>query len=393
MLGFLVLLISIPIVFLLSLAPLSDFLAVIRRRHTTELSVPDTPSSLLFLVPAHNEELLISDCVRSLVTMEYPPTSRTVVVVADNCTDRTAKLARDAGARCLERRDPDRPGKPHALAWALEHLPIEEWDACVIIDADTIVDSQLAWRMAAHEPLGAKCVQAYFDLSNKEQSWLTRLASLLTRIRYERLYPLKQSAGLNCPLTGNGMCIGSDLLTRNGWFAFSLTENWELYAHYTAKGLPIDYEQDARLYSQEAGGLGQAATQRKRWLAGRTWTFFHYVAPLLRSRRIGFHQKLDALAELASPSPVLRFAAALFIVVLAQVALPPLASLSLTIATVITIIPLSFHSLAALRTHPQRWRMLGSLLLLPLYTLWRIVTALGSVTTLRRGRWTKTERM
>ncbi len=390
---YVLLLVCVPTILLLSLSPVSEFLAALRKRPTLEPRTPVTPSDLLFLIPAHNEELLISDCVRSLFLMEYPATSRKVVVVADNCTDRTAELARAGGAYCLERRDPDRPGKPHALAWALDRLPVEKWDACVIIDADTTVDPQFAWRLTAHAPLRSRCVQAYFDLSNQEETWLTRLASVLARIRYERLYPLKRSSGLNSPLTGNGMCIGSDLLSRSGWTAFSLTENWELYARYTADGITIEYEPGARLYSHEASSLAQATTQRKRWLAGRTWTLFHCMLPLLRSRRIGFHQKLDALAELASPSPVLHLMLVLAVVLLSLSTFSRPLGVAVAAAASITLLPFTIHTAAVLSTHPQRWRTLASLAFLPVYALWRIITAVGTVTTLIRGRWTKTERI
>ena len=77
---------------------------------------------LLFLVPAHDEELLIDRCLGSLARLRYPPDRRRVVVVADNCSDGTAAIARRCGVECLERRDPDNPGKPLAVAWAIDRL-------------------------------------------------------------------------------------------------------------------------------------------------------------------------------------------------------------------------------------------------------------------------------
>src|SRR5471032_55569 len=78
----------------------------------------DTPR-FLFLVPAHDEALLIESCVQSLGQIRYPESAYRVVVVADNCTDDTAQLALASGAQCLVRTEPSQPGKPHAIAWAL----------------------------------------------------------------------------------------------------------------------------------------------------------------------------------------------------------------------------------------------------------------------------------
>ncbi len=86
---------------------------------------------LIFLVPAHDEELLIERCVKSLVTQDYPQDSYTVAVIADNCTDKTAARAREFGATVLERHDTSARGKHHAIAWALTQVPIDEYAAFI----------------------------------------------------------------------------------------------------------------------------------------------------------------------------------------------------------------------------------------------------------------------
>src|SRR5687767_627735 len=139
-------------------------LALGRRRpsHTG----PAQPPRLLFLVPAHNEEGMIESCVRSLMSMRYPADRFTAVVVADNCSDRTAELARHAGACCLEREDRQLPGKPRAIAWALQQLPLNEFDAVIIIDADTVIDPAFGPALADAAPVTRRAFQAYFDVRN-----------------------------------------------------------------------------------------------------------------------------------------------------------------------------------------------------------------------------------
>ena len=246
----------------LMLPAVSDSLCIVRspgrrrtRRGSTELP------RLLFLVPAHDEEPLIESCVRSLRTLRYPADRSTVVVIADNCTDRTAARARAAGALCLERHDPACPGKPRAIAWALTRVALDRHDTAIIIDADTVVDPGFGAAVARAAPLNHKVLQAYFDVANPRDSSLTRMAAVLAAANFRFAYPLKRRVGVNAPLLGNGMCIGGGVLATHGWKAFTIAEDWELYALYTAQGVSIETVEDARLFSQEAGTLRQSATQ------------------------------------------------------------------------------------------------------------------------------------
>src|SRR5688572_16332434 len=86
-----------PLALLLLLPTITDLGAIVRRwrgRTRIPTPLPHDPPRLLFLVPAHNEELLITTCVRSLRELRYPPDRVSVVVIADNCRDQTAARAR-----------------------------------------------------------------------------------------------------------------------------------------------------------------------------------------------------------------------------------------------------------------------------------------------------------
>jgi 1,2-diacylglycerol 3-beta-glucosyltransferase len=356
---------------------------------------PPRPSSpgdvprLLFLVPAHNEEFLIASCVRSLVQLAYPETHFRVMVIADNCTDRTADLARDAGARCLERQDPARPGKPRAIAWALEQASLQDYDGVVIIDADTIVAPEFATAVARVGPLNAKAVQAYFDVHNQTESALTRLATLLAAVTHRFAYPLKQRAGLNVPLVGNGLCIGTQVLREHGWMAFSIAEDWEMYAQLTARGVLIECVPDAVVYAQEARSLRQSWTQRQRWTAGKLTVLSRIAVPLLRSRRIGARQKLDAIAELSAPGPVLHLSLA---VVLTGIALATGAPTSLAFLVCGSLLRSVVYSLAALRVQADPIRTLAAFAFLPVYALWRFGAAAAALSMVGDKPWVRTQR-
>ena len=311
-------------------------------------------------------------------------------MIADNCHDETAALVRNAGARVLERSDTSHVGKPHAIAWAFAHLDLAAYDAVLIIDADTVVDPGVSDALAAAGELRDIAVQAYFGLRNERDSWLSLLSGLLARVRYEGQYRLKVQAGLNCPLTGNGMCLGVGLLARAGWAADALTENWELYARYTAMGERILFAPAARLHSQEARTLRQSATQRRRWQAGRFSALRAYWRALATSRRCGARQKLDALSELAAPSPVLHSGLGVGLA-LATATLP---STSARIAAVIfaaSVLPLAVRTANAWARSPNRVSMTAAILRLPMYLVWRVWLGIYGLFE-RETRWKRSPR-
>ena len=108
----------------------------------------DPESRFLVLIPAHNEERVIGDIIRNLEEMDYPRELYDYYVIADNCTDRTAEVARKAGARVIETRKetPDAPtGKPIALRKALDSLGDyrTRYDLMMVFDADNLMDTNM----------------------------------------------------------------------------------------------------------------------------------------------------------------------------------------------------------------------------------------------------------
>ena len=385
-----------PIAALLLLPMISDITSIIgaaRRRwrlQPTGGNVDRSRQRFLFLVPAHNESLLVGRCVRSLAAMSQDKADFEVFVVADNCEDDTNFVASSAGARVLDRVDLDRPGKPNAVQWALDQIPLTTFDAVTIIDADTTVEAGFADALADMGPLRGMAVQTYNGIANERDSWLTCLGGLLVRVRYDGQFLLKRLAGLNCPMA-NGMTMGTDLLSRVGWASGSLTENWEMYAHWTALGERIDFAHDARLASQEAKSLTQSSTQRRRWQAGRWLVFRQYAGAILRSSRIGWAQKIDALAELSAPGPVLHASIATLLT-FALALLPGLLPKALAAAFALSLLPMVVWTGLAVQRQSNRGELIRALARLPFYAVWRVLVAIMAVSTARRGAWQRSPR-
>jgi len=370
------------------LSDLASLLAMLGRP-PRPVPPPQMPR-LLFLVPAHDEELLLGATLASLSSLDYPRAQYETIVIADNCTDRTAAVATAAGVRCLERHDTSKRGKPYAIDWALSRIDLAAFDAMVIIDADCVVDRSFATAIGAAGPLRGRAAQTYIDIRNRRESALTVLGVTFSVMRFRLMNALKRRAGLTVPF-GNGLVLGMDILRAEGWKAFSICEDWEEYALLTARGVDIENIPNAHTYVQEARSLRQSGSQRRRWAAGKYDVLIGCAGRLLRSRRIGIRQKLDAMAELSSPGPVVALGFALVLGTMAA-ALRLAALPLLLVALALPIVRLALYAVLALRLEQEPWPTVRALGYLPIYLLWRLMVQLSSLTMIGRSRWERTER-
>ncbi len=394
MLGILALLLLLPVAVAIALPAICDLALWVRgigRPSWLPQSEP-RPAKLLFLIPAHDEELLIERTVGSLCAQRYPAGDLMVVVIADNCTDHTAALARAAGATVLERQSETQRGKHHAIEWALGVLPWREYEAVVVIDADTVVEPDYSSQLSRWPDLAQRAIQTYDHLSNERENSLTRLAGLLTRTRYDIALPLKAGAGFSVPMTGDGIVLGREILKRFPWHIQTITEGWELYARLTIGGEVVRYEPRARLYAQETRSLDQSRSQRERWTAGRLGVLQLYWRAIIAGARLHLVQRLDLFAELMSLGPIVRavfgLGGAAISLLIGTWAGHLLAALFLT-----GFLQPSLYSMLVIARHPEPGRTIAALAYLPFYAIWRVFIAVrGLLKTGIGGAWTRTGR-
>jgi hypothetical protein len=322
--------------------------------------------------------------------LQYPQDRVDLLVVADNCTDTTAARARQHNVRCLERSDAVNRGKPWAIAWAIERIALTDFDAIVILDADTLVNPRFLHALAAHSPLSERVVQGYIDISNPGDSSITRMARVWSAVRFLGINRVKSRAALNVPL-GDGLCVGTRVLAQQGWTAFSLSETWELYASMTTAGVPCVCAPEARLFAQEARSLRQSGTQRKRWTAGRLSVLAKYGPAVLASPRIGAHQKLDCFGELTALGPAAHLGVAVTLAALA-LGLPLPGGTAIAAAMLASVIRPVIYTAVAIRRDPEPARAVAAFAYLPAYVVWRLAIQVVSVATVGRSQWLRTAR-
>jgi 1,2-diacylglycerol 3-beta-glucosyltransferase len=272
------------------------------------------------VVPAHNEELVLGATLESLRRQAYPSECMEIVIVADNCTDATAQIAKEQGAIVLERFDQEKRGKGYALQWAFAHLldpqanPFPEGkapDAFVIVDADTWVAPDflavMGNRLASLRQSDARghgiALQGYYGVLNPSGGWRAALMTAAFEL-FNHIRPLgADRLGLSVGLKGNGMAFDRAVLERAEWQGHSITEDIDygldlLQDH----GVRVGYVPDARVLAQMPETSAQAASQRERWERGRYRLLRNRVPALLRA---GLRQRrlplILAAFDLAQP--------------------------------------------------------------------------------------------
>ena len=240
---------------------------------------------MIFLIPAHDEADGIGEVLEKLrQALRWPVDKVEVVVIADNCTDRTAEIAA-ANATVLVRDVPAVRGKGQALHWAVEtHLRVwpRPFDAVIVIDADSVVNPGFLHAMQAVLEKGCPVAQAHDTVWNVRDSWRTSLMFAgFSAINYLR--PLGRSAfGWSAGLKGNGMCFSREVLLKYGHPAGSVAEDLEQGMRYLADGIRVAFVPGAVVRAKMPVGAKAAVSQRARWEGGRSQVAKVWIPRLVR---------------------------------------------------------------------------------------------------------------
>jgi 1,2-diacylglycerol 3-beta-glucosyltransferase len=266
---------------------------------------PVVPPRIAVVIPAHNEASQIAATVRSVREADFPAEGLGVFVIADNCHDDTAAIARREGAEAFERSDPIHRGKGQALDWFFRRCTdaYGAYEVVAIVDADTLVDHAFFQHVAAAftDP-AILVVQGYYGVSNPRDSWRTALSSAALNV-FHHLRPAgRNRIGGTAGLKGNGMAFRAGILKTFGWPAFSVVEDIEYSIRLLHEGVLVHYHPDAAVYGEMAADRRQAGSQRQRWEGGR-WRLFRTHAPGLLKAWITWRQIrfLDAFFDLFTP--------------------------------------------------------------------------------------------
>lgn len=256
-----------------SLIKLKDKKLIVEKNH-----------KFMAIVPAHNEEAVIKNLVDSLVAQEYPKELYDIYVIADNCTDRTAEIAKAAGAIVLKRFDEAHKTKGHALNWFLKQK-IEEnadYDAFCVFDADNIVDKNFLKNMNKKLCQGEEVVQGYRDIKNPTDSWISAGYAIFYWMMHRFYHLARYNLGLSPLLNGTGFMVKFDIIKPDGWQTVTLTEDIEFSLINIAQGRKLGWAVDAIVYDEQPTTFKQSWSQRSRWTVGHLQCMKNYTKSLAK---------------------------------------------------------------------------------------------------------------
>lgn len=240
------------------------------------------------LISARNEEEVIGELIESLKKQDYPQELLDIYVIADNCTDATARVAQQAGAMVFERFDRVRVGKGYAMDWFFHKLEEqgkgELYDGYFVFDADNIVDPAFVREMNNVFDSGDyAALTCYRNSKNYASNWISAGYSLWFLREARFLNFARMQMGTGCAVSGTGFLVSAQVVRENGgWPYHLLTEDIQFSIDCAVQGRRIGYCDKAVVYDEQPTTFQQSWTQRMRWSKGFYQVAARYLGSLFR---------------------------------------------------------------------------------------------------------------
>jgi cellulose synthase/poly-beta-1,6-N-acetylglucosamine synthase-like glycosyltransferase len=375
-----------------SLVFLLEVVAALLRR-PAPLPASPRPPRLAVLIPAHDEQAQIGATVRAL-RGELGPADR-LLVVADNCQDRTAALAREAGAEVIERHSATERGKGFAISFGVAHLQADPPEVVVIVDADCyVVRGRLAGLAQAAQAAGTAVQADYLLTAPAAAKGLVNVNAFAILVRNRvRARGLDRLAQV-CQLMGSGMAFPWPVLKGAPAMRENLVEDMALGLELALQGRPPRHCPEVRVESELPSGAQAGLGQRRRWEHGQIATMSSYVPRLLaaclrRPRRALLGLALDLLV------PPLALLAMIELTLLAVAGAAAGLRLASALPALLAFASVAFMLVAAGLAwlgFGRETLSLGAALRIPFYVLWKTGLYVSLLVKGKQKTWERTER-
>ena len=314
------------------------------------------------VVPAHNEERLIAQCVSSLGSEAQ------IFVIAHNCSDETAQRATEAGATALLLND-SVGGKGNALDFGFRQAIAAGAEVMLVIDADSIAGPDLISKVATSFANGAQALQCRYEVANPDANRRTRLAALAFRGMNVLRPRGRHRLGLSCGIFGNGFALSADTLSKVPYTPNSLVEDLEYHLHLIRAGIRVQFLNDAAVYGEMPENTAAASSQRARWEGGRILMRRLWSKPLALEVLRGRLRMLEPLLDLLA-LPLATEAALVILILSGGLA----AHISwLAAYGCLGLASIALYVIVAARLGPEPGATLGALASVPGFLIWKVM--------------------
>ena len=238
------------------------------------------------LICARNEQTVICDLIDSLHAQTYPQDKLKIFVMADNCTDTTACVARGAGATVYERFDTAHVGKGYALDALLRNIARDEpegFDGYFVFDADNLLRPDYVERMNETFSDGNDIITSYRNSKNYGDNWISAGYGLWFLRESKYLTHARTLLGTSCAVSGTGFLFSRRVLEEQdgGWPFHLLIEDIEFSVSHILDGYKIALCPEAELFDEQPVTFRQSWRQRMRWSKGYLQVVRQYGGKLL----------------------------------------------------------------------------------------------------------------
>lgn len=344
------------------------------------------------LIPAHNEEIAIASTLKKILPVLKQQDS--LLVVADNCTDKTAEIARNMGATVIERHDEINKGKGYALDYGLKFIQAEPPDVVVMIDADCNINRDTIEQLtecaiATNRPVQGKYLMVRANNSDSSKDFISQFSNIVRN--FVRPLGLKH-LGISTPLLGAGMAFPWLIIRSVNIASGNLLEDIKLGLDLSVIGYNSIFCPQAIVNAYLPSSLSAAKTQKTRWIHGYLQLIQTYIPILFKEamRQRRFDLLLSILDLCIPPLTLLVMiwlgltTISLIFAVLQISAIPAmislLAGLCLFAALTLAWVRFAFTSIP-----------LSKLLTIPLYIFWKIPVYIKFIVAPQTA-WIRTER-
>mgnify|MGYP001248616243 FL=1 len=249
------------------------------QKRTNDVNIINS-KQFLILIPAHNEEKVIRETLKSIKNLDFPHNNFDVIVIEDNCTDNTYEIVKKAGFFCFVKDDGEPKSKTYALKWFLENFnELNRYKRIIILDADTIIEKNFLKIVSNYED---KVLQSFVNPLFDKNSITSSLSAYSEIISQKFKDNIKSKFNWPCILRGTGMVINSEIFNNYISLLKTQIEDTELSILLVRDGIKINYVPNAIINDPKPLSIQKASSQRARWLFGQYQIIKYYWKDLLK---------------------------------------------------------------------------------------------------------------